>query len=328
MADRIEAGGLSIAANLHDFINEEALAGTGIAPDRFWNALAAILDDLGPKNRALLEKRDALQAKIDAWYREHRGQASDPAAYKQFLSDIGYLLPEGDAFAIGTENVDAEIATIPGPQLVVPVMNARYALNAANARWGSLYDALYGTDAISETDGAERGGGYNPVRGARVIAWARDFLNDSAPLDGGNWTDVSGFHIADGGLRASMADGGTAGLTDTAQFAGYLGDPAAPSAVLLKKNGLHVEIVIDREHGIGRDDKAGISDVIVEAAITTIMDCEDSVAAVDADDKVVIYRNWLGLMKGDLTTPVTKDGNTFTRRLTAIWCRRACLTIW
>jgi malate synthase len=315
MADRIEAGGLSIAANLHDFINEEALAGTGIAPDRFWNGFAAILDDLAPKNRALLEKRDALQAKIDAWYREHRGQALDPAAYRQFLRDIGYLLPEGDAFSIGTENVDAEIATIPGPQLVVPVMNARYALNAANARWGSLYDALYGTDAISEADGATRGGGYNPVRGAKVIAWARDFLNDSAPLDGGDWADVTGFHIADGRVHATMEGGGTAGLRDAAQFAGYRGDQQAPSAVLLRKNGLHVEIVIDRDHGIGQDDKAGIADVLVEAAITTIQDCEDSVAAVDADDKVVIYRNWLGLMKGDLSTEVTKDGKTFTRRL-------------
>ena len=315
MTDRVKAGGLSIAANLYEFINEEALPGTGIAPDRFWNALAAIIDDLTPKNRALLEKRDALQAKIDAWYHEHRGKPSDLTAYKQFLRDIGYLLPEGDAFSIGTENVDPEIATIPGPQLVVPVMNARYALNAANARWGSLYDALYGTDAISDADGAERGGGYNPVRGAKVIAWARDFLNDSAPLNGGNWDDVTGLHITDGGLRADMGDGGAAGLKDAAQFAGYRGDRQAPSAVLLKKNGLHVEIVIDREHGIGRDDKAGIADVILEAAITTIMDCEDSVAAVDAEDKVVIYRNWLGLMKGDLSTEVSKEGKTFTRKL-------------
>jgi malate synthase len=312
MADRVEASGLSIAANLYEFINGEALAGTGIAPDQFWDAFAAILDDLAPKNKALLEKRDALQAKIDAWYLEHRGQASDPAAYKQFLRDIGYLLPEGDAFSISTENVDAEIATIPGPQLVVPVMNSRYALNAANARWGSLYDALYGTDALGDLPQA---GGYDPQRGAKVIAWARGFLNDSAPLDGGNWTDVTGLRVAEGGVQATMEDGGCTGLKDPAQFAGYRGDPQAPSEVVLKKNGLHVEIVIDRQHGIGRDDKAGISDVIVEAAITTIQDCEDSVAAVDADDKVVIYRNWLGLMKGDLSTDVTKDGETFTRRL-------------
>jgi malate synthase len=312
MADRVEAGGLSIAANFYEFINDEALPGTGIAPDRFWSAFAAIIDDLAPKNRALLEKRDELQAKIDAWYIEHRDQPSDAAAHKQFLRDIGYLLPEGDAFTIGTENVDAEIATIPGPQLVVPVMNARYALNAANARWGSLYDALYGTDALGDLPQA---GDYDPQRGTKVIAWARDFLNDSAPLDGGDWADVAGLFVADGSLWIDMDNGRATGLADGAQFVGYRGDPDAPSAILLKKNGLHVEIVIDREHGIGRDDKAGIADVILEAAITTIQDCEDSVAAVDADDKVAIYRNWLGLMKGDLTTPVTKDGKTFTRHL-------------
>ncbi|HSG94738.1 MAG TPA: malate synthase G, partial [Afifellaceae bacterium] len=201
MADRVEAGGLSIAANLHEFINDEALPGTGIAPDQFWNAFAAIIDDLGPKNRALLEKRDELQATIDAWYLQHRGKPSDLTDYKQFLRDIGYLLPEGETFAIGTENVDAEIAAIPGPQLVVPVMNARYALNAANARWGSLYDALYGTDALGDLPQA---GGYDPQRGAKVIAWARDFLDDSAPLGGGDWADVAGFFVADGGLRISM----------------------------------------------------------------------------------------------------------------------------
>ncbi len=316
MADRVAAGGLSIAANLYDFIHDEALSGTGIAPDQFWNAFAAILDDLAPKNRALLKKRDALQGKIDAWYREHRGKASDPAADKQFLRDIGYLLREGDAFTIGTENVDAEIATIPGPQLVVPVMNARYALNAANARWGSLYDALYGTDAISKDGGAERsGGGYNPVRGAKVIAWARDFLNDSAPLNGGGWADVTGLSIAGGALQATTNEGGTAGLKDAGQLVGYRGDPAAPSAILLKKNGLHVEIVIDRDHRIGKTDPAGIADVILESAVTTIVDCEDSIAAVDVDDKVIVYRNWLGLMKGDLSAAVSKDGKTFTRRL-------------
>ena len=315
MADRVAAGGLSIAANLYDFIHDEALPGTGIAPEQFWISFAAILDDLAPKNRALLEKRDALQGKIDAWYRQHRGKASDPAADKQFLRDIGYLLREGETFTIGTENVDAEIATIPGPQLVVPVTNARYALNAANARWGSLYDALYGTDAISQDGGAERSGGYNPVRGAKVIAWARNFLNDSAPLNGGNWADVTGLPIAGGALQATTKDGGAAGLRDAGQLAGYRGDPAAPSAVLLKKNGLHVEIVIDREHEIGKTDPAGIADVILESAVTTIVDCEDSVSAVDADDKVIVYRNWLGLMRGDLSAAVTKDGKTFTRRL-------------
>jgi len=328
MADRVAAGGLSIAANLYDFIHDEALPGTGIAPDQFWIAFAAILDDLAPKNRALLEKRDALQGKIDAWYREHRGKASDPAADKQFLRDIGYLLREGDAFTIGTENVDAEIATIPGPQLVVPVTNARYALNAANARWGSLYDALYGTDAISQDGGAERGGGYNLVRGAKVIAWARDFLDDSVSLNIGSWKDLRSFEVGEKCLIVRTHKGeyfrkpneGAAVSTSTMlrnpnQFVGFRGDPAAPSAVLLKKNGLHVEIVIDREHEIGKTDPAGIADVILESAVTTIVDCEDSVSAVDADDKVIVYRNWLGLMKGDLSAAVTKDGKTFTRRL-------------
>ncbi|MBN8243408.1 malate synthase G [Nitratireductor aquimarinus] len=313
MENRVELHGLKVAEELRDFAVKEALPGTGIEPDRFWKALAEIVNDLAPKNRALLAKRDALQEKIDAWYKEN-GAPADQEAYQAFLREIGYLLPEGEAFSVSTENVDPEIATVAGPQLVVPVMNARYALNAANARWGSLYDALYGTDAISDDDGAEKGKGYNPKRGEKVIAWARAFLDGSAPLDGASWTDVTGLSVVDGQLVAKTA-GGEARLKDAAKFTGYRGEADQPTAVLLATNGMHAEVVIDRTHPIGKTDAAGIADVVLESALTTIQDCEDSVAAVDAEDKIVVYRNWLGLMKGDLEEQVTKGDKTFTRRL-------------
>lgn len=313
MANRVELHGLGVAEELRDFAVREALPGTGVDADRFWKALAEIIAELAPKNRDLLKKRDAFQEKIDAWYREN-GAPADQDAYQAFLREIGYLLPEGGDFKVETDNVDPEIAVVAGPQLVVPVMNARYALNAANARWGSLYDALYGTDAVSEADGAEKGKGYNPKRGEKVIAWARAFLDDSAPLTGASWADVTGLTVSGGALVASLADGST-GLADASQFAGYRGDAGAPQAILLTTNGLHAEVVIDRTHPIGKTDKAGIADVVLESALTTIQDCEDSVAAVDAEDKVVVYRNWLGLMKGDLAEDVSKGGKTFTRRL-------------
>ncbi|OHV80840.1 malate synthase G [Rhizobium sp. LCM 4573] len=311
---RIQKSGLAIDGKLYDFLVEEALPGTGVDAERFFSEFARIVHDLAPKNRALLAKRDDLQEKLDGWYREN-GAPTDMAAYEAFLREIGYLLPEGPDFTVSTSNVDPEIAEIAGPQLVVPVMNARYALNAANARWGSLYDALYGTDAIPEADGAEKSKAYNPVRGARVIAWARDFLDQSAPLSGASWADIASLAVSAGKLTASLRDGRTAGLADPAQFAGYLGEASEPSQILLKKNGLHVEILIDRTTEIGKGDPAGISDVRLESAITTIMDCEDSVAAVDAEDKVLVYRNWLGLMKGDLQEEVTKGGKSFTRKL-------------
>ncbi|WP_421696041.1 malate synthase G [Aestuariivirga sp.] len=309
MTNRIEIAGLQVAGELFSFIGGEALPGTGISELDFWHAFADIIRDLEPKNRALLEKRDALQAKLDHWYRQN-GAPADMDAYRAFLMEIGYLLPEGPDFAVTTENVDPEIAQVAGPQLVVPVMNARYALNAANARWGSLYDALYGTDAIPEQDGAGKGQAYNPVRGARVIGWARNFLDVAAPLAKAKWADVSRVFIERAALVTDLGP-----LKTPSQFKGYRGDGQDPAAVLLANNGLHVEITFDARHLIGKDDKAGISDVIVESALTTIMDCEDSVAAVDAADKVAVYRNWLGLMKGDLTEEIEKNGRTITRRL-------------
>ena len=315
MTERIQAHGLAVARALHEFINDEALPGTGVAAERFWSALAAIIADLAPRNRALLERRAELQARIDAWHREHRAQPFDPAAYRSFLEQIGYLEPEGPDFAATTAGVDPEISTIAGPQLVVPVTNARYALNAANARWGSLYDALYGTDAIAEDGGAERGTAYNPVRGARVIAFARDLLDEVAPLAAGSHRDATSYRIADGALAVTLADGAVSGLATPGQFAGYQGDPADPAAVLLLNHGLHLELRIDRAHPIGRTDPAGIADLVLEAAVTTIVDCEDSVAAVDAEDKVLVYRNWLGLMKGDLEATFDKGGRTVERRL-------------
>jgi malate synthase len=314
MNERIEIDGLQVARELYDFVNEEAMPGTGVEPAAFWSGLAEIVRDLTPKNRALLAKRDAFQAKIDEWYKAKRETGYTPEEYQAFLKEIGYLLPEGEPFTVATQNVDPEIAAIAGPQLVVPVMNARYALNAANARWGSLYDALYGTDAIPETDGAERGKGYNPKRGEKVIAWAKAFLDESAPLAQGKWEDATGFAVESGKLVITTGTGSTS-LKDPAQFAGYGHAPDQLEEIMLVKNGLHIDIVINREHPIGKTDKAGISDVILESALTTIQDCEDSVAAVDAADKVVVYRNWLGLMKGTLKATFEKGGKTVTREL-------------
>ncbi|MGQ2968127.1 MAG: malate synthase G [Allorhizobium sp.] len=310
----VEAHGLSIDQRLYDFIVARAIPGTEVDADTFFAGFSKIVHALAPKNRTLLAKRDSLQAEIDAWYRQN-GAPSDMEAYEAFLREIGYLLPEGPDFKIETANVDPEISTLAGPQLVVPVMNARYALNAANARWGSLYDALYGTDAISEADGAEKGKGYNPVRGAKVIAWVRAFLDRSAPLAAGAWDKVASLAVETGALSVRLEDGGMTGLADPAQFAGFAGEVSAPSSIFLRKNGLHVEILVDKTGIIGKADPAGINDCRMESALTTIMDCEDSVAAVDAEDKVVVYSNWLGLMKGDLTEEVSKGGKTFTRAL-------------
>jgi malate synthase len=315
MTERIQAHGLGVARALYDFIADEALPGTGVDVERFWAALAAIIADLSPRNRALLARRDELQRTIDAWHRERRGQLFDPAAYRGFLEEIGYLEPEGPDFSATTANLDPEISTIAGPQLVVPVTNARYALNAANARWGSLYDALYGTDAIPEDGGAERGAGYNPVRGARVIAFARDLLDEVAPLAAGSHHDAGAYRVEGGRLAVGLADGSVAQLARPAQLAGYQGAPESPTAILLVNHGLHIELTIDKNHPIGRTDAAGIADLVLEAAVTTIIDCEDSVAAVDAADKVLVYRNWLGLMKGELAATFDKGGRPVERRL-------------
>ncbi|MEK1851538.1 MAG: malate synthase G [Phyllobacterium sp.] len=316
MGERIEINGLKVAKELYDFVVNEAIPGTSIDAAQFWSGFAQIVEDLAPRNRELLHKRDAFQQKLDAFYKEKRKSLYSQEEYEAFLKEIGYLLPEGDAFSVSTNNVDPEIAVTAGPQLVVPVMNARYALNAANARWGSLYDALYGTDAISEEGGAEKGRAFNPVRGAKVIAWAKAFLDESAPLEGASWADVSGLSIENQRL-AIEANGKGVPLKDDGQFAGYRGDAKAPNAVLLVNNGLHVEIVINADHPIGKNDPAHIADVQLESALTTIQDCEDSVAAVDAQDKVVVYRNWLGLMNGDLQDTFEKRGKTVTRKLNA-----------
>ncbi|EZI26419.1 malate synthase G [Pseudomonas extremaustralis] len=315
MTEHVQVGGLQVAKVLFDFVNNEAIPGTGVTAEQFWAGADKVIHDLAPKNKALLAKRDDFQARIDTWHQTHAGQAHDPVAYKAFLQDIGYLLPEAADFQASTQNVDDEIARMAGPQLVVPVMNARFALNASNARWGSLYDALYGTDAISEADGAEKGKGYNKVRGDKVIAFARAFLDEAAPLSAGSHVDSTGYKIIDGKLVVSLKGGSNSGLRDDAQLIGFQGDTAQPIAILLKHNGLHFEIQIDASTPVGQTDAAGVKDVLMEAALTTIMDCEDSVAAVDADDKVVIYRNWLGLMKGDLAEEVAKGGKTFTRTM-------------
>ena len=311
----VEIEGLRVAPELVEFLAKEAAPGTGVEPEKFWKGFAAIVRDLAPKNRALLAKRDDLQAKIDAWYKQNRDKGYTQADYQQFLKDIGYLLPEGGEFKVSTANVDPEIAHIAGPQLVVPVMNARYALNAANARWGSLYDALYGTDAISDADGAEKGKGYNPKRGEKVIAWAKNFLDESAPLASGKWADVAGLSVKDGKLEIRLADGSATALKDESQFKGYNGDAAAPTNVLLAKNNMHVDIVVNADHPIGKTDPAHIADMVLESAISTIQDCEDSIAAVDAEDKVAVYRNWLGLMNGKLEDTFEKNGKQMTRRL-------------
>jgi malate synthase len=313
MTERIKHGDLDIAKELYDLVAKEIAPGTGVEPDAFWSSFEKVLAEFTPRNRALLARRDELQARIDDWHRAN--PKFDLSAYKAFLKDIGYLVEEGPDFSISTESVDEEIATLAGPQLVVPVRNARYALNAANARWGSLYDALYGTDVISEEGGAEKGKGYNPVRGDKVIAFARQFLDDTFPLATGSHKDATKYAVANGQLVVTLKGGETTGLKDAAKFVGYAGEAAAPSGVLLKNNGLHVEIQIDAGHPIGKTDAANVKDLNIEAAITTIQDCEDSVAAVDAEEKVEVYRNWLGLMLGTLEESFEKGGKTVTRRM-------------
>ena len=319
MTERVDRHGLRVARELDDFINAEALPGTGVDGEAFWSGFRAIVRDLTPKNRALLAKRDELQAQIDAWHAERRGQRHDPESYKAFLAEIGYLVPEADDFEITTANVDVEIAITAGPQLVVPVMNARFALNAANARWGSLYDAFYGTDIIPESPGREKGTAYNPARGELVIERAAQELDAVVPLDGASHAQVTGYEIVgDGGGYALRANtkAGTRTLADAGQFVGFVGDGSGePAAVLLRHNGLHVEIQIDRTHDVGAAHPAGVKDVVLESAITTIQDCEDSVAAVDAEDKTLVYRNWLGLMTGRLEETFEKGGETVHRTL-------------
>ncbi|MDR9423847.1 MAG: malate synthase G [Marinobacter sp.] len=315
MTERVEIGGIQVAKNLYDFVNSQAIPGTGIDPDKFWAEFDKIVNELAPRNRELLAKRDDIQEKMDSWNREHKGQKLDMAEYKAFLKEIDYLVDEPADFKISTTNVDPEIATMAGPQLVVPVMNARFALNAANSRWGSLYDALYGTDAISEEDGAEKGKGYNPVRGAKVIEWARKLLDSSAPLASGSHKDAAKYYVDGGKLAVKLQNGEVTGLKDEAGFVGYTGAADEPTGVLLVKNGMHFEIQIDASHPIGKDDGAHVKDVVLESALTTIMDCEDSVAAVDAEDKELAYSNWLGLMKGNLQETFEKGGKSLTRRM-------------
>ena len=315
MTDRVQQGSLQVATVLNQLLEKDIAPGTGVTPAQFWQGLESIVDTLGPRNRDLLQIREDLQGKIDAWHQAHPGNDYDREAYKAFLQEIGYLLHEGPDFHISTTGVDEEVATLAGPQLVVPVMNARYALNAANARWGSLYDALYGTDVIPEADGAERAGAYNPVRGNNVIAYAKDFLDRHCPLTEGSHADAKAYTVENGTLQVTLNDGATRTLQAPAQLRGYCGDAAAPDSILLRHNGLHIEIQIDPASPIGATDAAGVKDVVLEAALTTIQDCEDSVAAVDAEDKTVAYRNWLGLMRGDLEDRFDKGGKAMTRRL-------------
>ncbi|RZL94195.1 MAG: malate synthase G, partial [Variovorax sp.] len=316
MTERTTAHGLQVATELHQFIEQQVLPATGTDSAAFWKGFDAIVTDLAPKNVALLAERDRIQAEMDAWHKANPGPIADMPAYRAFLEKIGYLLPVPKGTKATTTNVDAELAQQAGPQLVVPILNARYALNAANARWGSLYDALYGTDAIPETDGADKGKGYNPVRGAKVIEFAREVLDQAAPLANGSHKLATGYSVKDGALHIVLQSSTTT-LADPAQFVGYQGDAAAPSSVLLKHNGIHIDIQLDRSTVIGKTDPAGISDVIMEAALSTILDLEDSVAVVDAADKVVAYGNWLGIIQGTLTEEVAKGGKTFTRGLNA-----------
>jgi malate synthase len=314
MVPRVTVGRLEVASSLHDFLTQEALPGSGVDASELWEGLESILTRFIPRNRDLLARREELQRRIDEWHLAHPGPITAPAAYLEFLYEIGYLVPEPADFVIGTEDVDEEVATQAGPQLVVPMLNARFAVNAANARWGSLYDALYGTDAVAEEGGKERAGAYNPARGAEVIARGRAFLDECFPLATGSHADARAYAVEEGGLTVRL-EGSSSGLRDRGQYVGYRGDPEAPEAVLLVHHGLHVEIQVDRDDPIGSGDAAGVRDLLVEAAVSTIMDLEDSVAAVDAEDKVTAYRNWLLLNRGTLSAEVTKDGRTFTRRL-------------
>ena len=313
MTTRIEHSGLKIAKPIYDLVTDRICPQVGIDVDNFWASFAAIIETFAPRNQALLKKRESLQALIDSW---HQQQAQpDFARYKSFLQDIGYLVPEGPDFTIAPKNVDREIALQAGPQLVVPIMNARFALNAVNARWGSLYDALYGNDVISEEGGAEQAGSYNPIRGNRVIDYGRDFLDMAVPLATGSHKDVTGYRVVSQGLRASLADGQSTGLKRQEQFVGFNGDTEIPSSILLQNNKLHIEIQVDSSHQIGATDRAGVKDIVLEAALTTIMDCEDSVAAVDAEDKALAYSNWMGLISGNLEETIHRNGKSFVRRM-------------
>ena len=315
MTERIQQGGLQISVSLFNLVNERIAPGTGIDPKMFWHHFEEIVNDMAPGNAALLAKRDEMQQQIDDYHRARKNQAHDPQAYQHFLREIGYLLPEGGSFKVSTENVDEEIALQAGPQLVVPVKNARFALNAVNARWGSLYDALYGTDAISEAEGAERSGSYNPVRGNRVIAFGRQLLDQAAPLVSGSHAEAKHYQIVDGELAVTLTNDEVVQLQDTPKCVGYQGEPDAPTAILLKNNELHLEIQLDAKGFIGQHDEAGVQDILVEAAVSTIMDCEDSIAAVDAEDKVEVYENWLGLMQGTLEESFEKAGKLVTRTM-------------
>ena len=308
---------LTISKHLQDFLENEVLDGLDITKEHFWSSFEKIINEFSPRNKALLEKREDIQTQIDNWHLEHKGKDLNYEEYKSFLTDIGYIAPRSPDFSISTDNVDPEIKTIAGPQLVVPVMNARFALNAANARWGSLYDALYGTDVISEEDGSEKVGGYNPVRGDKVIDFAKNFLDETIPLEQGSFKDVLGFEFIEGKIKALLPEIGKIGLKNPAQYIGYSDDGNNAYSLLFKNNNLHFEIQIDPNHSIGQTDKAGIKDILMESAITTIQDCEDSVAAVDGEDKTAVYRNWLGLMKGDLTESFDKNGSLLTRELNA-----------
>tara|TARA_A100001015_G_scaffold129933_1_gene144176 strand:- start:257 stop:2419 length:2163 start_codon:yes stop_codon:yes gene_type:complete len=314
MTEYINHGSLKVSKELNDLINKKVCSGIDVNPDSFWDSLEKIIEEFTPKNKALLEKREDLQKKIDEWHLANN-KPIDKAEYKNFLKEIGYLLEEADDFSIETKNVDPEIASIAGPQLVVPVMNARFALNAANARWGSLYDALYGTDVISEEEGAEKAGAYNPKRGAKVIEFSKKFLDENLPLSNGSYKDITAFQIKEGKLQITLSDQTQTTIEDDSKFIGYVGSEENPTGILLKNNLLHLEIQIDRNDSIGSDDPAGIKDVLVESAITTIQDCEDSVAAVDGTDKAQVYGNWLGLMKGDLSETFEKNGESLTRTL-------------
>jgi len=315
MTARTACHDLQVDTILYRFIEDKVLPGTGIDSDRWWRGFAQIVHDLSPKNAQLLAERDRLQSELDAWHSAHPGPVRDIPAYRKFLESIGYLLPVPKAVKVTTDHVDAELSTTAGPQLVVPILNARYVLNAANARWGSLYDALYGTDALPETDGATRDGGYNAVRGAKVIAFARGFLDQVVPLAAGSHADVAEYSVDGAYLKAVMQDGSATGLADASKFVGYQGEASAPTAVLLKNNGLHIELRINRNSTIGKQDIAGVADIVVESALSTILDLEDSVAVVDGTDKVAAYENWLGILKGTLVEQVSKGGKTFQRTL-------------